>query len=230
MPPQSETPILRTESLSREVDGHCIVRDISVAVWEQDVLAVVGPSGAGKSSFLRLLNRLDEPTRGTIFLQGQDYRTVPPHALRRQVGLLMQAPHLFPGTVAANLRFGPRQRGEDLSQEKIQTLLAQVDLPGYAERDVRGLSGGEAQRVALARLLANSPQVLLLDEPTAALDKTSARQVEGVLHAILGTHHRAIVLVTHDEAQASRLANRVMRMQAGRVMALGPVREVLHAE
>src|SRR4051812_25653307 len=171
---QPQVAALKTESLFRTVADRVLVSDISVQVQPGEVLAVVGPSGAGKSSFLRLLNRLDEPTGGTIRLNGRDYRHIAPRELRRRVGMVMQVAYLFPGTVAANVAFGPRQRGEKLSLEQIAALLERVGLPGYQERDVSNLSGGEAQRVSLARALANAPEALLLDEPTSALDDASA--------------------------------------------------------
>ena len=125
--------------------------------------------GAGKSSFLRLLNRLDEPTSGTVLLDGKDYHEIGPRELRRRVGMVMQMAYLFPGTVAANIAFGPQQQHEPISLEQIERLLERVGLPGYQDHDVNNLSGGEAQRVSLARTLANSPEVVLLDEPTSAL-------------------------------------------------------------
>ena len=186
------------------------------------------PSGAGKSSFLRLLNRLDEPTGGTVLLKGQDYRSMAPRDVRRRVGMLLQTAYLFPGTVAANIAFGPSQRGETLAAAQIASLLTRVGLPGFADRDIGHLSGGEAQRVALARTLANLPEVLLLDEPTSALDADSVQGVEELLHGLIEERRMACVIVTHDSAQAVRLAARTMIMEAGRLAAIGATREVLH--
>src|SRR5262245_39146857 len=108
----SEPPTaLETDRLSRAVVGKILVDDVSVQVRTGEVMAVVGPSGAGKSSFLRLLNRLDEPTGGTVRLNGQDYRELEPRDLRRRVGMVMQSANLFPGTVGENVAFGPRQHG-----------------------------------------------------------------------------------------------------------------------
>src|SRR6266404_5469716 len=107
--------VLETRNLSREVMGKVLVNDISVQVRQGEVLAVVGPSGAGKSSFLRLINRLDEPTGGTVLVNRRDYRRIEARELRRRVGMVMQMAYLFPGTVAANIDFGPRQRQETLS-------------------------------------------------------------------------------------------------------------------
>jgi putative ABC transport system ATP-binding protein len=224
-----DNPILRTEYLSRIVNGKRLVDDVSIQVEHGDVLAIAGPSGAGKSSFLRLLNRLDEPTGGTVYLDGQDYRDIPPRELRRRVGMVMQSPFLFPGTVADNIRYGPLQRGEDVLAETIEMLLDRVDLPGHANRDVSQLSGGEAQRVSLARTLANSPEVLLLDEPTSALDEATEREVEGLIGSIIRQRQLTALIVTHDMDQAARLANRVMLMDQGRPTRIGRTEEVLHA-
>ena len=217
-----------TRQLSRAVGNKRLVDEVSVAIAPGEVLAVVGASGAGKSSFLRLLNRLDEPTGGTVLIDGADYRAMPPPTLRRCVGMVMQTAHLFPGSVAANIAFGPRQRGEQLSAEQIDALLARVGLPGVAARDVSGLSGGEAQRVSLARTLANAPAALLLDEPTSALDETSARGIEELILGIIRERAMTCVIVTHNKPQAARIAARTMMMESGRLIAVGPTQEVLN--
>ena len=222
-------PVLRTEHLGRVVEDKVLVNDVSFEVQTGEVLAIVGPSGSGKSSLLRLLNRLDEPTSGTVYVEGTDYRQIAPRELRRKLGLVNQRPYLFPGTVEQNLRFGPLQHGESLSQEAIEQLLARVGLKGYAGRNVANLSGGEAQRVSLARTLANSPLVLLLDEPTSALDDTSKLEVESAIQNIVDDQGLTCVLVTHDTAQASRLAARALVLEAGRIVRVGPINEVLHA-
>ncbi len=221
---------LETRDLSRVVKDKTLVSNISMRVRQGEVLAIVGPSGAGKSSFLRLLNRLDEPTDGTVFLYGQDYRELAPRELRRRVGMVMQAAYLFPGTVADNLRFGPRQHGQDLTSSEIDALLEQVGLEGFASRDVLYLSGGEAQRVSLARTLANQPEVLLLDEPTSALDERAEREIEGLLGLILADEHLTALIITHDSAQAARIASRAILINGGRLICDGTVSEVLHAE
>ena len=227
--PQS-SPILRTEHLTREVAGRRIVDDISIEVPQGDVLAIVGPSGAGKSSFLRLLNRLDEPTGGTFYVDGRDYREIPPRVLRRRLGMVMQTPFLFPGTVADNIRFGPRQQGEALTDAAIDQLLKQVGLPGFASRNVANLSGGEAQRVAFARCLANSPEVLLLDEPTSALDDAAKLGIEALVREIVQARRLTCLIVTHDTAQAARLAERVMVIEKGKLSRIGSLQEVFGAQ
>ena len=227
-PPTSD-PILRTEHLGRTVKDKILVEDATFEVQTGEVLAIVGPSGSGKSSLLRLLNRLDEPTSGTVFVEGTDYRQIAPRDLRRKLGMVNQRPFLFPGTVEQNLQFGPQQRGESLPPESIEQLLSRVGLKGYASRNIANLSGGEAQRVSVARTLANSPLVLLLDEPTSALDEASKREVETSIQGIIRDQGLTCVLVTHDTAQAVRLAGRALLLEAGRIVRSGPVNEVLHA-
>jgi putative ABC transport system ATP-binding protein len=225
----SSLAVLKTEHLGRSVGGVTLVDNINVDVRAREIMAVVGPSGAGKSTFLRLLNRLDEPTTGTVFLENLDYRQIPPRELRRKVGMVMQRPFLFPGTVYDNVAFGPQQRGEAFPEQRAEELLVQVGLPGYGTRNVANLSGGEAQRASLARALANSPSVLLMDEPTSALDEAAKFAIESLIDDIIRESHLTCVIVTHDLAQAARLATRVLKLEHGRVTAIGTVEEVLHA-
>ena len=221
--------MLRAENLGRSVPGKVLVTGATFEVHKGETLAIVGPSGSGKSSLLRLLNRLDEPTSGTVYLDGVDYRQIAPRELRRRAGMVTQRPYLFPGTVADNLQFGPRQRGQELSPEVVEELLAGVGLAGYGSRDVANLSGGEAQRVSFARALANSPEALLLDEPTSALDDDAKRGVETLIQQIGREQGIACVLVTHEVGQAERLAERALILEAGRIVRSGPVEEVLRA-
>ena len=226
---QSDAVLLRAEGLSRCVPGKILVAGATFDVRAGETLAIVGPSGSGKSSLLRLLNRLDEPTSGTVFLNGADYRQLVPRDLRRRVGLVTQRPYLFPGTVAHNLRFGPRQRGEELPDDQVDELLSGVGLIGYAARNVANLSGGEAQRVSFARSLANAPAVLLLDEPTSALDDDAKAEVECLVQQIVRERGLTCVLVTHDTAQAARLAKRALLVEGGRIVRDGPLAEVPNA-
>ena len=223
-----QASVLESTHLSRRVGQLTLVQDISIAVAAGEILAIVGPSGAGKSSFLRLLNRLDEPTAGTVLLKGEDYRSIAPQELRRRIGMVMQTAYLFPGRIAANIAFGPKQRGETLAAAQVASLLERVGLPGFESRDVGNLSGGEAQRVALARTLANLPEVLLLDEPTSALDQALVHGIEELVCGIVQERQIAGVIVTHDPAQAARMAQRTMLMEAGRLVSIGPTNEVLH--
>jgi putative ABC transport system ATP-binding protein len=226
---KSDTILLRAEHLGRCVPGKILVADATFNISRGETLAIVGPSGSGKTSLLRLLNRLDEPTSGTVILDGTDFRALAPRDLRRRVGMVTQRPYLFPGTVAENLRFGPRQRGEELPDDRVDELLAGVGLGGYAGRNVANLSGGEAHRVSFARTLANAPEVLLLDEPTSALDDDAKSEIECLMQQVAGERGLTSVLVTHDKAQAARLAKRALLVEAGRIVRIGPAAEVLGA-
>lgn len=224
------TAILETDHLSREVAGVRIVDDVTVTVPTGRVLVVVGPSGAGKSSFLRLLNRLDEPTSGAVRFEGHDYRQIPPRELRRRVGMVTQTAYLFPGTLADNLRFGPLQQGIELPAKTIDALLTEVGLEGRSGEDVAHLSGGEAQRVSLARALANEPAVLLLDEPTSSLDAEAKDEIEKLILTVVRRNELTCVMVSHDLSQAARIAGQIMVMNKGRVTKIGAVSEVINAE
>lgn len=223
-------PVLRVEKLGRTVGETVLVCDVAFELQSGEVLAIVGPSGSGKSSLLRLINRLDEPSEGTIFVEGVDYKQIPPRELRRKIGMVTQRAFLFPGTVGDNVKFGPQQRGVTLPDERVNQLLEAVGLGGYRNRDVSNLSGGEAQRVSLARALANEPVVLLLDEPTSALDEDAKAAVEALILSVVRQSRLTCVIVTHDTKQAERFADRVLLLERGRVKRLGPVREVLGAE
>jgi putative ABC transport system ATP-binding protein len=230
-PPQGRVVnVLTAVHLVRRIGGLTVVDDVSVELRYGEVLAVVGSSGSGKSSFLRLLNRLDEPTSGSVFLDDVDYRNIPPRELRRKIGMVTQRPFLFPGTVFQNVSFGPRQRGEEFPLSRAEELLGRVGLAGYATRDVTNLSGGEAQRVSLARALANSPVVLLLDEPTSALDDEAKSEVESLIREVIRETCLTCIIVTHDMAQAARIASRAMLLEKGRVTRTGAIQEVVRAE
>lgn len=224
-------PVLQAAGLSRSLQTPAgelaLVRGVGFALERGQVLAVTGPSGAGKSTLLRLLNRLDEPTGGSLLLDGEDYRAIPPRQLRRRIGMVMQRPYLFAGTVAANVGYGPAQHGISLSTAQIDALLQQVGMAGYGDRDSATLSGGEAQRISIARALANDPEVLLLDEPTSALDPDAKEAIEQLLSGLVRERHATCVWVTHDLEQARRTADLVLRIEAGEGVALGTPGEIL---
>lgn len=219
-------PAIATRDLTRVVQGEPLVEGVSVTIEAGETVIVVGPSGAGKSSFLRLLNRLDEPTEGTVYIDGTDYRELSPRELRVRVGLVPQEPALVPGAVLENATRGSSLRNEPIDESRALRTLERLGLDGYADRDVDELSGGERQRVAIARTLLNGPEgpeVLLLDEPTASLDAASEARVEELLDDLDLT----VVLVTHDEAQARRIGDRVVVLRDGKLVRVGPAEEVL---
>ena len=230
LPPRMlDPPLLATKNLTRVVDGATLVDDVTIEVQAEEVFVVFGPSGSGKTSLLRLLNRLDEPTRGTVLLDGTDYREIEPRVLRRRVGWVPQDPTLIDGTVAENVAWGPTLRDEPVDEDRLDTLLDRLGLAGFAERAADRLSGGEAQRVAIARTLFNDPDVVLLDEPASSLDTDAARRVEELLRDVMADLSLTAVLVTHDADRARRLGHRGVRLREGRVMATGPLDAVLPA-
>jgi putative ABC transport system ATP-binding protein len=191
-----------------------VLRDVDLEIG-RGTTALLGPSGSGKSSLLRLLNRLADPQRGGVRFEGEDVRELDVLELRRRASLVPQLPAPLPGTVAENVRYGPRLRGEEVDPEE-PLRMAGLD-SAYADRDASRLSVGEQQRVMLARALALQPDVLLLDEPTAALDEAAREGVERTLADLEGREGMSMVLVTHDPRQAERLARRVVRLEEGRV-------------
>jgi putative ABC transport system ATP-binding protein len=184
--------------------------------------AVVGRSGAGKSTLLRLLNRLAEPTSGRILWHGRQLPELDVLDLRRRVGLVAQAPVLLTGRVLDDLRVGR----PDLGEEQASVLLERAGLPAAMQhRETAGLSGGEAQRVCLARALAVGPEVLLADEPTSALDPVSAAAVESSIKSLVADGI-TVVLVSHDVVQARRLAGQVLVLDCGRLIEHGPAERI----
>jgi len=208
----------RLHQLSLRLQGTLLLDNISLTMPKGGIYCLMGPSGSGKSTLLRCLNRLYEPPVGTVFLDNADITTLPVQGLRRRVGMVGQQPALFPGSVRENLIYGPKIQGRI---PDVSALLTQVDLDPdyYLERDSQTLSGGEAQRVNLARTLANEPEVLLLDEPTAALDPTSTRLVEDSLLALKGV---TLVWVSHDPQQVLRVAQYVFLLVSGQLVDEGP--------
>jgi putative ABC transport system ATP-binding protein len=222
-----EAPPLATEHLTRVVDGETLVADVSIEVRAEEVFVVFGPSGSGKSSLLRLLNRLDEPTGGTVYLDGTDYRTIDPRTLRRRVGWVPQRPTLIEGTVAENVAWGPTLRDEPVDEARLHELLDRLGLSGFADRKADRLSGGEAQRVAIARTLFNDPDVVLLDEPASSLDAAAADRVESLLADVMAAYALTAVLVTHDADRARRLGHRGVRLRDGGGVATGSLDALL---
>jgi putative ABC transport system ATP-binding protein len=220
--PDPAQPLFRlTEVTVRRGDVlplHGVSFDIAPGV----ATLLVGPSGAGKSTLLRLLNRLEEPSEGTVSLHGQPLPSYDVLALRRRVGMLQQAPVLLESTILADLRLGRPA----LTSEEAAGLLERVGLDFPVDRPTEGLSGGEAQRVCLARALAVGPEVMLLDEPTSALDSFAAATVESAVRGLLADG-LSVVMVSHDLRQARRLADDVVVLIGGRVAATGPADEVL---
>jgi putative ABC transport system ATP-binding protein len=191
--------------------------NVNAAIRAGVCTVIVGPSGAGKSTLLRLLDRLEEPSAGEIRFHDKPLRSYDVLGLRRRVGLLQQQPVLLGATVRADVTTAR----PDLTDAAVATLLERAGLdPAFAARETASLSGGEAQRVCLARTLSVDPEVLLADEPTSALDEFATATVERTLRALVDGG-LTTVLVTHDLRQAGRLADDLIVVLAGSVVAHG---------
>ena len=208
------------ENVSCSRAGTTVLAEVTVELG-RETTALIGPSGAGKSTLLRLLNRLADPGVGTVRYRGRDLRDFDVLELRREVALVPQLPALLDGTVADNVGYGPGLCGEGCD---VETALALAGLDAtFAARPARQLSVGEQQRVMLARALALKPDVLLLDEPTAALDERARDAVERTLLDLRRRLSASLIVVTHDQAQARRLADRLVLLENGRILNDGEI-------
>ncbi len=216
------------EDVSLVVGGRRILDGLDEHIHDGVATAVAGPSGSGKSTLLRLLNRLAEPTSGRVLFRGTDVRELDVLALRRHAVLVPQHAVALTGDVAAEVRVA----APGLSDDEVRSLLSRValDPAEFLGRRPASLSGGELQRLCLARALAVGPDALLLDEPTSALDPRSADAVDAVIRSLVDSG-LAVVLVSHDVARAGRVADDVRVLHDGRVTARGPARDLdLHHE
>ncbi len=201
--------------------GRRILDELTATIPAAGITVVSGPSGAGKTTLLRLCNRLEVPDAGIIYYRGQPLDELDPLVLRRRVGMVFQRPTPFPGTVADNLAVARPDAGTD----ELSTLLERVALdPGLLGQEARTLSGGELQRMCLARTLVTQPETLLLDEPTSALD-AQPKQVFEATARHLAAQGITIVWVTHDDAQAARVADRIYQLRGGHLTGI-PAEEV----
>lgn len=204
-----------------------VLQNISTSFDAGKVTAIIGSSGCGKSTLLRCFNRLVEPTAGRVFFDGVDITTLEVKSLRRKVGILFQHAALFEGSIADNIQYGPKLVKKHLSITQIIELLKLAGLGAeFATKDARNLSIGQGQRVALARMLANEPQMLLLDEPTSALDPETSQLIEANILKLRDEKGITVVWVTHSQDQLARIADNVIIMQAGRILKAGSYQEV----
>ena len=220
-------PEIRFEQVSRRFGAVSAVDAIDLTIAPGSFVALVGESGSGKSTLLRAINRLDDiatggaAREGRVTIGGADIAAAPLTELRRRIGYVFQSIGLFPHIdVAANIAIGRRVRGEALGAADLAALLEQVGLPAeFAARMPRELSGGQAQRVGIARALAIGPEILLLDEPFAALDPLTRDARGKTVCALHEANGLTTILVTHDMAEAMLLADRVIVLATGKVVA-----------
>ncbi len=214
--------MLTIEHASVEFDGKIALDGVTLDVADGEVVTVLGPSGSGKSTLLRVIAGLQRPDAGRVVLDGEDITSVPPH--RRGIGLVFQDHALFDHQdVQGNVAFGLRMRGDSRNdtEQRVRELLELVGLTGYERRSVATLSGGEQQRIALARALAPAPRVLLLDEPLGSLDRRLRDRLLEDLEELFERISLTALYVTHDQAEAFALGDRVAIMRAGRIVQVG---------
>ena len=220
---------LAAKGIRRTFPKSAFVLDVpEVAVTAGSVLALIGPSGSGKSTLLSVLGLLERPDAGSVLLDGVEV-TMGDRTAHLAMAAVFQRPYLFKGSVGANVAYGLVARGVPRAQRgaRVAAALERVGLAGYEARSALALSGGEAQRVSLARALVVEPRVLLLDEPLASLDPLLKRQLTHDFASILREAGVTVVYVTHDQDEALVIADQVAIMNAGRIAAFGPADEVM---
>jgi ABC-type Fe3+/spermidine/putrescine transport system ATPase subunit len=219
--------LLEVAAVDKSFDDTPVLRGVSFAVDEGEIVCLLGPSGCGKTTILRIVAGLELPTAGDVRFEGRSLRNVPIH--ERGFGLMFQDYALFPHKdVTANVAFGLRMQSlpGDKIAARVGEMLALVGLEGYEGRRVYQLSGGEQQRVALARSLAPGPRLLMLDEPLGSLDRSLREELMNELRAILKRVGLTAIYVTHDQEEAFAISDRVMIMRAGRIVQRGTPQDV----
>ena len=220
------TPAVAFSDVSASRGGRRVLHGVSLSVGARETVALVGRSGSGKTTLLRLVNRLIDPDSGRVLVDDRDVAAWDPIVLRRRIGYVIQDAGLFPHmNVAANVATVPTLLHWDPARirARVDELLSLV---GLEPRDYRGrwpdeLSGGQRQRVGLARALAADPPLLLMDEPFGALDVITKRELHLEFRRVQSAMHRAVILVTHDIAEAFQLADRVAVIEEGSIIAIG---------
>ncbi|MFC1871990.1 betaine/proline/choline family ABC transporter ATP-binding protein [Chloroflexota bacterium] len=215
--------MIRLEEVTKNYEDTTAVDRLSLQIEEGEVCVLIGPSGCGKTTTLRMVNRLIEPSRGRIFIDGQETNRVKPEQLRQSIGYAIQSVGLFPHmTVAANIAVVPELRHWEKGRisRRTEELLDLVGLnPGeYAPKYPNHLSGGEAQRIGVARALAADPPILLMDEPFGAVDPLTRERLQAQFARIQQELKKTVILVTHDLDEAIRLADRIAIMEAGKLV------------
>jgi len=226
--------VIELRSLTRRYADRVAVDDLTLSIETGELVMLVGGSGSGKTTTLRLVNRLIEPTSGSVWIDGADTRAEPAPLLRRRIGYCFQQVGLFPHlTVAENVAITPTLLGWSAPQitARVDELLARValDPARYRDRWPNALSGGEAQRVGLARALAARPRLMLLDEPFGALDPITRETLQRAFSSIRRDLGLTAIFVTHDLAEALLLGDRIAVLDAGRLLQVGTPIELLRA-
>jgi tungstate transport system ATP-binding protein len=231
--PDSDEPILEAAWLEKTYLDRTVVDVDHLVVRRGEILVILGPSGSGKSVLLRMFNLLEAPTAGTITFDGREAQGLSGHeraAVCRRMAMIFQVPLLFRGTVEQNVGYGLKVRRVLSAQraDPVREMLKVVGLSELADSQVTTLSGGEAQRVSVARALVLKPDILFLDEPFANLDVPTRRSLQVELREILHQRGMTAVFVTHDQEEAARLGDRILVLHEGRIAQEGSARDIFY--
>ncbi|MGE5456818.1 MAG: ABC transporter ATP-binding protein [Methanococcaceae archaeon] len=221
--------IVELEEVYKNYENLRVLKDITARIKKGTSTALVGPTGSGKTVLLKLIDLLEKPSSGTIYFEGTDANESDNTRLevRRQIGMVFQKPLAFKANVYENIAYGLKIRGkkENMNQ-KVKELLELIGLSGYENRNALKLSGGETQRLALARAMITEPELLLLDEPTANLDPLSKKKLEELILKINRESETTILMTTHDLLQGQRLANQMIILNNGQILQSGTADKV----
>ncbi|MEM2954051.1 MAG: ABC transporter ATP-binding protein [Candidatus Bathyarchaeia archaeon] len=221
-------PKVEVQNLFKEYSGRQVLKDITFNVQNGELFVLVGPNGAGKTTLLRILDLLEEPTAGKVLFDGKlvDYSAKERAALRRKIGMVFQQTVHFNMSVFDNVAYPLKVRGERNIEQKVKAALKLVQLKGFEHKNALSLSGGEAQRVAIAQALVTEPEILLLDEPTANLDPRNVSIVEEVIFNVNRERKTTIIMATHNMFQAENLADRLAFLNNGKIELLGTFQDI----
>jgi osmoprotectant transport system ATP-binding protein len=227
-------PVVELCSVSRAFGATVAVRDVDLAVWPREFLVILGESGSGKTTLLKMINGLQPPDSGDVLIDRQSTAAVVAHQLRRRIGYVFQRVGLFPHlTVAENISVTPQLLGWDDERihARVRELLALVNLPAdMAQRFPAALSGGQSQRVGVARALAAGPAIMLMDEPFGALDPITRDTLGGEYRSLHERMGLVTIMVTHDVLEALLLADRLVVMRQGSIVASGTPHEMMNEQ
>jgi tungstate transport system ATP-binding protein len=225
--------LIEVAGLTHSYSGRDVLQDLYLRISRGEVFALIGPTGAGKTTLLRIMDLLEVPAAGEIYFDG---KYVPRSGrqrleMRRRMSFIQQKPQVFNLSVYDNIACGLRWRGEQKNKiaDKVDHIVELVGLEGYKSRNARTLSGGEAQRVALARSLVLEPEVLLLDEPTANLDPLSTDKIEQLISHVARQRNTTMIMATHAMSQGQQLADRIGVLLNGRLVQTGNASDIFHS-
>ncbi|MBJ8349428.1 ABC transporter ATP-binding protein [Streptococcus zalophi] len=226
--------MIKFKNIIKTYDNNTVINNLSLTIEQGEIFVLVGPSGSGKTTLLKMINRLIEPTSGSVYFQDQLIHELVPRELRLQMGYVLQQIALFPNmTVAENIGLIPEMKGWSKKErlEKTTQLLDKVGLLSskYLKRYPSELSGGEQQRIGILRAIITNPKVLLMDEPFSALDPISRKQLQDLTLALQEEFGMTIVFVTHDIDEALRLGDRIAVLNKGELIQVGTPEELIHS-